>query len=266
LTRQHVRTGYAALALSFTLWLAPLQVARANATCMQNDNKCEPDKLCSFKAALAEKVFIYEAYLRNSQVTKRKGKREGIRYDGTLYDASLQEAHDSFPNATGDDLLEKAGQIFQEKIRKYAEDNFKMPTCTGGAMVNSALFPKAGYTGAETDTHCQVWFKYEGGQYAPAGFGANDATPCQEFYDRDLAHEMIHKASCEQAKTTGKNLHRIDNMIEDEIAAYRHSVLLTKAYLRLLSIRCSSLPNRDALKTRAMRIQNLLAPYLKKGN
>jgi hypothetical protein len=261
-----VRLACVAAVLMGALWLAPLRLASANANCMESDNQCDPDKLCTFKAALAEKVYLYQAYLRNSQKTKRMGRREGIRYDGKLYDASLAEARTSFPNAMGDELLEKAGQIFQEKIRKDAETNFKMPTCTGNAMPKLSLFPKPGYTGAYTTDRCQVFFKYNGGEYPPAGFGASDSTPCQEFYDRDLAHEMIHKASCEAAQASGKNLHRIDNMIEDEIAAYRHSVWLTKAYVRLLSIRCSKLPNRDQLKLRAQRIQDLLNPYLKRGN
>ncbi|MET0287072.1 MAG: hypothetical protein ABW352_21490 [Polyangiales bacterium] len=258
------RPRIARTALALLLWLLPAY-ASANANCMESDNQCDPDKLCTFKAALAEKVFIYQAYLRNSQKTRRWGGREGIKYDGKLYDASIAEAKDAFPNASAEDQLVKAGQIFQEKIRKYAEDNFKTPTCQGGGMVKLSLFPKAGYTGAYTNDRCQVWFKYNGGEYSAQGFGSTDMTPCQEFYDRDLAHEMIHKASCEAAKTSGKNLDRIDNMIEDEIAAYRHSVWLTKAYVRLLSIRCSKLPNRDELKKRVQRIEDLLSPYLMKA-
>lgn len=253
----------AALLVALTFCFAP-ERAQANANCLQNDNQCEPDKLCTFKAQLAEKVFLYQVYLRNSQVTRRRGRREGIRYDGSLYEASVTEARTSFPTMSAEQQMVRAGQIFQEKIRKYAEDNFKLPTCTGNAMNQPSLLPKAGYSGAYTDERCQVWIRFEGGQYNPEGFGANDATPCQEFYDRDRAHEVIHQRSCQAAQKSGKNLDHIDNMIEDEIAAYRHSVLLSKAYLRLLSIRCSALPNPAQLKSRAKRVQDLLTPYLKK--
>lgn len=259
---KYVRTT---LLIVLAIWLAPLRYASANANCMESDNQCDPDKLCTFKASLAEKVYIYQTYLRNSQRTKRKGSREGIKYDGKLYDASIAEAQMAFPNATGDELMEKAGQIFQEKVRKDAADNIKLPTCSGGGMARASLLPKPGYKGAYTDARCNVYFNYNGGEYPPAGFGASDTTNCQEFYDRDYAHEVIHKQSCEASKASGKNLHRIDNMIEDEIAAYRHSVWLTKAYVRLLSIRCSKLPNRDQLKMRMQRIQDLLNPYLKRG-
>jgi hypothetical protein len=240
--------------------------AAAAPSCLSSSNACESDKLCTFKASLAEKTFIYETLLRNSQVTKkmRGQKRNGVRYDGALYDASLNEAKERFPNDSPADQKVKAGQIFQTKLREYVEKNFKVPTCSSGQLDRS-LLPKAGYTGMETDEHCRIWVKFEGGQYNVDGFGSEDKTSCQEFYDRDRAHEVIHQRSCEAAKRRNKHLHSIDDSIEDEIRAYRHSVRLTQAYVRLLSIRCSSKPNPADQKKRAKRIQDLLGPYLKKG-
>jgi hypothetical protein len=241
--------------------------ALAAPTCIDSNNQCEPNKLCTFKAQLAEKVFIYQTLLRNSQVTKRRRgmKREGIRYDGALYDAAMSEAERDFPNASADEQAVRAGQIFNQKLREYVEMNFKLPTCSGGGQLDRSLLPKPGYTGMITDEHCRVWVKFEGGEYSPDGFGANDATSCQEFYDRDRAHEIIHQRSCEAAEAKGKELHSISELIEDEIAAYRHSVRLSQAYVRLLSIECSSQPNPMQQKARAKRVQDLLGPYLKKG-
>jgi hypothetical protein len=115
--------------------------ALAAPTCIDSDNPCEPNKLCTFKAQLAEKVFIYQTLLRNSQVTKRspRGRREGIRYDGKLYDASVSEARRDFPDASASEQAIKAGQIFNEKLRDYAEKNFVLPTCSGMAQLDRSL-------------------------------------------------------------------------------------------------------------------------------
>ena len=227
--------------------------ARAAPKCLGKDNPCSPDKLCTFKAQLAEKVFLYQAYLRNSQVTRRLGRRDGVRYDGALYEASVSEARASFPNASAADLKVKAGQIFQEKLRKHADEKFKITVCSNGGKLQSNLLPKAGYAGMFTDEHCRIRVNYEGGDYDPEGFGATH-TSCQEFYDRDVAHEVIHQRSCQAAQKKGKDLHDIDVMIEDEVAAYRHSVQLSQAYLRLMSLQCSARQNEAALKLRAKRV------------
>ncbi len=250
--------------LALALCSVPLSPARAAPSCMESSNQCEPDKLCTFKAQLAEKVFLYQMYLKNSQVTKKRGKRDGVRYDGALYDASIKEAREAFPNASSADQMVKAGQIFQEKMRKYAADNFKLPTCSLNGNLQRSMLPKEGYSGMFTDDHCRIRVNYEGGDYEADGFGASHGS-CQEFYDRDRAHEVIHQQSCEAAKAKGKDLHSINAMIEDEIAAYAHSVRLSQAYVRLLSIRCSAEPDPKQQQERAKRVQDLLAPYLKRG-
>lgn len=73
------------------------------------------------------------------------------------------------------------------------------------------------------------------------------------------------RRSCQVAKAKGKDLHSINAMIEDEIAAYAHSVRLSQAYVRLLSIRCSAEPDPKQQQQRAKRVQDLLAPYLNRG-
>jgi len=54
-------------------------------------------------------------------------------------------------------------------------------------------------------------------------------------------------------------------MIQEEITAYDHSVRLSRAYVRLLSIRCSATATRAQPTDPRAAIQQLLAPYLAKG-
>lgn len=261
-TRRLAQVAGLTLALAFSS--LPFCEAHAATPCMDESNQCEPDKLCTFKAQLAEKVFLYQMYLKNSQVTRKRGKRDGVRYDGTLYEASVTEARDAFPKASAAEQMVKAGQIFQEKLRKYAEENFKLPTCSLSGNLQRSMLPKEGYGGMFTNEHCNIRVNYEGGDYEPDGFGASHMS-CQEFYDRDRAHEVIHQRSCQAAKAKGKDLHSINAMIEDEIAAYAHSVRLSQAYVRLLSLRCSAEPDPKQQQARAKRVQELLAPYFSRG-
>lgn len=249
-----------AVALGLSLGLPS---ALAAPTCLKQDDPCDPEKLCTFKGQLAEKVFLYQAYLRNSQ--KRSGRKQGIRYTGTLYNESTAEARMRFPNDSDEQRAVKAGQIFQEKMRKYAEDKFKEPACKDGAMPNGSLLPKPGYDGMFTNEACVVRANYNKGDYDAETFGDNDTTSCKEFYDRDRAHEAIHRKTCTAAKDAGTNLHAIGDMIEDEIKAYEHSVRLSAAYVKLLSIQCSTKKKPGELKARAQRIRDLLAPYESKG-
>lgn len=241
---------------------------RANQRCIDSTNPCEPDKLCTFKSQLAEKAFVHATYLANSQVTKRLGTRDTVRYDGRLHDAALAEARAAFPGASGADLQVKAGQIFEKKVRDYAEDpkNFKLPTCRLGGQLDRTLLPKSGYKGMYTKPapSCGISVNYNEGDYDPNGFGSGDPTPCQEFYDRDLAHETIHQKRCEKAKAAGIEDLTLERVIEGEIAAYEHSVRLSAAYVKFLSILCTTLPNLEEKQRRANQIENLLQPYLNK--
>lgn len=264
--RTHRKVG--ALLAALGLWVLPLTGAWAAPPCLDNDNQCEPDKLCTFKASLAEKVLIYRIYLRNSQVTKsRKTKtREGVPYDGTLYDESVAEAQHDFPHVSAAEQMVKAGQIFQEKVRAAAKAEFKPPACSYGGTLNTSLLPKDGYAGMFTDANCKVHANFEAGDYDADGFGANDKTSCPEFYDRDRAHEAIHKQRCEAAMRRGKpETLAIDQLIESELIAYAHSVRLTQAYVRLLSLQCSSKSTPQKLQQRARDIQRVLTQYQQKG-
>lgn len=240
------------------------QSVHAAPKCLQTDNPCSPDKLCTFKADLAEKVLLYQLFLRNSQVTKSAGKREGVRYNGALYDASLADAAQTHPNDAVKQS-ELALIILQQKARETAEQTFRLPTCALGAL-DVTLLPKAGYAGMTTNDSCQARANFEGGDYDSDTFGDNDATSCVEFYDRDRAHEVVHVRTCEAEKKLGTHKsYGIAAGIEDEVAAYRHSVKVAAAYVRLLSFQCSARRTPAGLRTRARAIQALMAPYQAKG-
>src|SRR5262245_36586417 len=88
-----------AVLIAFGLCAFPMSAAEAAPTCLKTDNQCDPNKLCTFKNELAGKVFLYQTLLRNSQITRNSPghKREGIRYDGTLYDEAVAEAVAAYP-------------------------------------------------------------------------------------------------------------------------------------------------------------------------
>jgi len=239
--------------------------ASAAPPCLADDNECDPDKLCTFKAALAEKTLLYQLYLKNSQVTKQLRKRKGVRYDGKLYNEAMAEARERFSDRDAAEQLEQAGAILQEKIRRQAAEEFKLPTCRYGGTLQLDLLPRDGYNGMYTDEHCNYWVDYQKGEYDPNTFGRNDST-CPEFFDRDRAHEVIHQRRCRDDKEKGRtDREQIGPLIEDEIAAYEHSVKLSKAYVRLLAIQCSSKARPSKIRARAEQVRALLEPYLKKG-
>jgi hypothetical protein len=251
-------------ALLFGISLFAALPADGAMRCLERDNPCDPDKLCSFKAALAEKVLLYQTFLRNSQVTKRRGQREGVRYNGRLRDEALAEAQAQYPNASPDEQSAEAGQILEKKVSEDVGARFKIPKCKNGS-IQLDLFQKNGYQGMSTDADCKVSVEFMNRRLNPDLFEAEDATACKEFYDRDRAHEFIHKRRCDAAKASGMEVSfGIDSLIEDEIRAYRHSVLLTVAYLRLLKLQCSAGATPNETRVRARAIQNLLVPYLNK--
>jgi hypothetical protein len=228
----------AALISVVFVWSALVSpVARAAPQCLAQDNPCDPDKLCTFKIALADKVAIYQTYLRNSQVTRAQGTRDGIRYRGTLYQAAMTEARSSYPNESRKVQREQANQIFERLVREEVNRAPRTPPCRLGGKPDYKMFPKAGYAGMYTTDACQVFANYEGGPADAASFGASDTTSCQEFYDRDRAHEVIHQRRCKAADAAGTSAKRenINRAIEEEIAAYEHSVKLSAAYVRLLA-------------------------------
>lgn len=227
----------------------PITTAWAADSCLKTDNPCDPDKLCTFRSELAAKKLTYETYRAN-----RNSK-------GKLYQEAMAEA-----KGTGAAKLASAGAILQDKVREQVQATFKDPACSMG-MVDPSLLPKKGYTGMHTDERCNVFADFEAAPYDAASFGSNDKTSCPEFYDRDRAHEVIHQRRCVAANKPGskiKDRFAIDEVVKEELTAYNHSVKLSRAYVRLLSLQCSAARTPKGLKERADKIQKLLTPYLAK--
>lgn len=224
----------------------PITTAWAADSCLKTDNPCDPDKLCTFAAELAAKKLTYETYRANRNS------------NGALYREAMAEA-----TGTGAAKLVSAGSKLQDKVAAHVRDAFRPPACTSG-MLDRTLVPKAGYEGMHTDENCNVFADFEAAPADAKSFGSNDATSCPEFYDRDRAHEVIHQQRCIAANKPGykgKNRFAIDQVAREEMIAYNHSVKLSRAYVRLLSLQCSAARTPEALQARAEKVQQLLAPY-----
>jgi len=196
------RSLVAALAAVVVVVVAMVPVpALASPSCLTSANKCEADALCTFKEELAAKVLTYQMYLKNAKRTKELKSRDGVAYDGTLYKQALAEAMKSFHNSSRAEQRVKAGQIFQELLEKYVKENFEIPTCRANGKLDKKLLPKPGYDGMYTDSKCLIWVKFDAGEVDPKGFASGkQETTCQEFYNRDLAHEVVHQKNCKAAK------------------------------------------------------------------
>jgi hypothetical protein len=248
------RKGSTTTLLLLCLVSLPVTTAWAADSCIKTDNQCDPDKLCTFRAELAAKKLAYDTWAAN-QTSK-----------GPLYQAAMAQAEADLPKGTKAEISAQAGANLEKLVREEVEKTFKLPECKEGAL-DRTLVPKPGYSGMHTDPMCKVWVDYQAGLYEPESFGANDKTQCPEFYDRDRAHEAIHKNLCEQAQKPSKR--KIDRdsigaVAREEVLAYSHSVKLMVAYVRLLSLQCSTGRTPDKLKQRANEIQKQLAPYLGK--
>ena len=242
------RRGTAAL-VALGLLSLPVTTAWAADSCLKADNPCDPDKLCTFAAELAAKKLTYDTYYANRNAS------------GPLYRAAMSEA-----TGSGDAKLESAGSILQDKVKAHVLATFRLPSCSSG-MVNKSLVPKQGYEGMHTDAMCNVFADFEAGLSDARSFGKSDPTSCPEFYDRDRAHEAIHQQRCDAANKPGakvKDRFAIAELVKEELLAYEHSVKLSQAYVRLLSVQCSATRTPDKLKNRAETVQKLLTPYLSK--
>ena len=235
--------------------------ARADAAppCLDADNQCEPDKLCTFEQQLAEKILIQQIYKAN------RPSLNGGR-GGPLYQESVAEAAQRAPMASASERADIAGQLLQEKVQKMAQAQVTIPRCERGSF-DPKYLPKVGYNAMFTNEHCEVRVDFESGDYPAEGFGADHVSACPEFYDRDRAHEAIHQSSCKAAKKKGdgQNLN-INRIIQDEIKAYEHSIKVSKAYVRLLSLLCSADAPPEKKQMAAARYRDLLGPYLTKAN
>lgn len=242
------RRSMAALVACICLSL-PITTAWAADSCLKTDNPCDPDKLCSFRSELAAKKLIYETYRANRNS------------NGPLYREAMAEA-----KGTGAAKLVSAGSILQDKVKAHVRATFRDPPCSSG-MLDESLLPKKGYEGMHTDERCNVFAEYQKAPADAKSFGSSDATSCPEFYDRDRAHEVIHQQRCITASKPnykGKDRFAIDQVAREEMIAYNHSVKLSRAYVRLLSLQCSAARTPEALQARAEKIQQWLAPYVGK--
>jgi hypothetical protein len=256
--------------------LAATSPSQAAQQCVTPDGTCDLNKLCTFRAMREGNQFVYQIYLANSPATNRapKHRLDGVTYRGDLYDEALTQARASKPNASEQEIRELAGANLQTLVSNFAmkmveEGKFKPTTCADDAAIVANLLPKNGsvnYTGMETDQDCRVWAKYLGGRYDAPTFGSNDATTCVEFYNMDRAHEEHHRRGCVESKQRQEQGQQTkhwdtDGVIADELKAYRLSMDLAAAHIKLLAYQCSTRRNQRGLTARAKALQDLMDKY-----
>lgn len=249
--------------------LLPFGVASAVAKqCINEGDPCNPALLCSFEADLAGKVATYQAYLRNSQVTRKakSKKREGVAYDGTLYEAALAEAKEKNPDATTEVQRRVAADIFNAKLRASLKDRLpKFMECgIPDVTADDSILPT--WNGMHTSEDCNVYGDTDDGSVLLSDL-KNDTTACTEFFDRDVGHEGVHQSLCNERKRTppAKDPYDIDQAIEEEVAAYNYSVKRAAADVRALALKCTIDPSLKTRRARAKDLSKKLAAYKAKG-
>lgn len=249
--------------------LLPFGVASAVAKqCINDGDPCNPALLCSFEADLAGKVATYQAYLRNSQVTRgaKSQKREGVGYDGKLYDAALAEAAAKNPDASKEVQRRLAAEIFNDKLRESLKDRLpKFMKCgVPDVEADDSILPT--WNGMHTSEDCNVYGDTDDGSVL-LGDLKRQTTACMEFFDRDVGHENVHQALCTERKRNppANDPYDIDQAIEEEIAAYNYSVKRAAADVRALALKCSVDPSLKTRRARAKDLSKKLAAYKAKG-
>jgi hypothetical protein len=246
--------------------LAPMTVF-AGPSCLDKSKACDPDLLCSFKSEYYAKLVGFISYAMNDTRGKKPNKGiDGVYYDGSIRQEAIDEAVKNFPDKSKDEQLVEAGQIFQRKIATLIRNSFEEPTCNYGGKLNKPALPVEGYEGMSTLEDCTIHVVYYKEGKDPDNF-INNGTTCLEFYQRDLAHEKIHKKRCDLAKSLGTRAKRmkIDNLIAEETDAYQHSTRLSEAYMRFLNLQCSSrLKDPKSINKMMSKINSLLKPYTSK--
>jgi len=251
------------LGITFLIMSAPQ--LWAGPKCFDKDNSCDPDLMCTFKAEWHSKALLYVIYATNDASRKNQKKpKDGIYFDGTLLQGAMNKARAAFPDLSGAELNIKAGQIFEDMVEKESRLLFEMPVCEMGGKLSDKKRVKDGYNGMFTNEKCEIWVDYNSGQYDPKSFGSSDNV-CDEFYQRDYAHEQIHQRACKK-KAENSSRFEIQNKISEELQAYKHSMQLNEAQYRLLSIQCStSLKKPQETKKRMDRINQLLKGFESRG-
>lgn len=249
--------------------LLPFGVASAVAEqCIKDGDPCNPALLCSFEADLAGKVATYQAYLRNSQVTRqaRSKKREGITYRGNLYEAALAEAKSKHPDATSAVQRRVAADIFNAKLRASLKDKLpKFMECgIPDVKADESILPT--WNGMHTSEDCNVYGDTDEGTVLLDDL-KKDTTACLEFFDRDVGHENVHKSLCNERRGNppADDPYDIDQAIEEEIAAYNYSVKRAAADVRALALKCSVDPSLKTRRQRAADLSKKLGSYQAKG-
>lgn len=269
LRRLASRASLEPLLAFLAITLLPFGVAFGVAEpCIKEEDSCNPALLCSFEVDLAAKVATYQAYLRNSQVTRKsKSKsREGVSYRGDLYEAALAEAKTKHPDADTGFQRRKAAEIFNDKLRESLKDRVPQFKNCGVPDVqpDESIFPT--WTGMHTSDDCNVYGDTEKGSVLLSDL-KKETTACQEFFDRDVGHEDVHTSLCYERKRNRpvNDPHDIDQAIEEEIAAYNYSVKRALADVRTLALKCTIDPSLKTRRQRASALSKQLAKHKAKG-
>lgn len=257
------------IAVFLAVTLLPFGVASAvTKQCINDEDPCNPALLCSFEADLAGKVATYQAYLRNSQVNKnsKTKKREGIRYQGDLYDAALAEAKEKNPNASAAAQRRAAANLFNDNLRASLKDKVPQYKACGipDVELDDSALPT--WDGMHTSEDCNVYGDTEDGSVLLDDL-KQDTGACLEFFERDVGHEKIHQTRCEERKKNPSpdDPYEIDQAIEEEIEAYSYSVKRAAADVQLLALKCSIDPALKTRRARAAALSKQLAAYKAKG-
>jgi hypothetical protein len=262
----HVVAGLSALLL------APLGAALAQPMqCITDDTKCDYDLLCAFKLELAEKKLIHETYLANAPRSKkgRAGKRQGVWYDGGLYNQALADAKKEDPAAKGEDLAQDAYDQFATKVAERVDAAAKNAECDElGVMPKPEL--RGNWSGMHTDRNdCFGYVDFGRGTskdtYTP-DTGKDKAQGCLELWDSDMGHEAVHKEMClQRQRTSVKVPTTFGSLMEEDIAAYRYSVQAAAEALKTMQIRCTADANTDKFRKRADKLLDQIKRYKLKG-
>lgn len=260
--RLYVFAGLAALLL------APIGgVLAAPKECITPETKCDYDLLCAFKVELAEKMFLFETFVANSPRTKAaKGSTvNGVKYDGSLYNAALREAKKAEPKAEGDDLAAAAYDKFAAKVRaKLAAEAGKYNECNSlGVVPKGAL--RGTWSGMRTSKKdCSV--------YGPppddstVGILLDDlkksSEGCLEIWDSDRGHEAIHQEICRQRLANrDRPPLTLQDYVDEDAEAYRYNVQRAVEDLSRMQIRCTADQKAAEFRKRADELIKKAAKY-----
>ncbi len=265
---KHSITGRVLLTVA-GLTLLPFGVAMAvPKQCINAKDPCNPSLLCSFEADLAAKVATYQALLANSQQTRKQGnqRREGIRYNGRLYNAALKEARTKYADDSDAVQREQAANIFNTKLRQQLAPKLPqfMKCSVEGVRADKSVLPS--WDGMHTSEDCNIYGDVGEDSVLLSDLKKNTEA-CQEFFDRDVGHENIHQKRCYERgrKPPAENPDGIDQHIEGEIEAYRYSIQRASNDVALLGEKCSVDPNLKTRRERAKALSNHLKKFKAKG-